>query len=80
MKAKLSYKVRKLAKGLLPFYLFTFLPLLTGCSDFLEITPQEIIVLDKFWNEETDVENMVAGCYSRMQRESARSSFWASSS
>ena len=25
MKAKLSYKVRKLAKGLLPFYLFTFI-------------------------------------------------------
>ena len=40
---------------------------LVSCSDFLEIEPQELIVLDKFWNEEADVENMVAGCYSTMQ-------------
>jgi len=40
---------------------------LCSCSDFLEITPQETIVLDKFWNEEADVENIVAGCYSSMQ-------------
>ena len=38
-----------------------------SCSDFLEIAPLETIVLDKFWNEETDVENVVAGCYSAMQ-------------
>ena len=50
---------------LFPLSSFLFI----SCSDFLEITPQEIIVLDKFWNEETDVENMVAGCSSRMQRE-----------
>ena len=42
---------------------------LTSCSDFLEITPQETIVLDKFWNEETDVENVVAGCYVAMQEQ-----------
>ena len=35
---------------------------LTSCSDFLEIEPLELIVLDKFWNEEADVENVVAGC------------------
>ena len=40
---------------------------LTSCSDFLEIEPLELIVLDKFWNEEADVENVVAGCYSAMQ-------------
>ena len=40
---------------------------LTYCSDFLEIEPLELIVLDKFWNEEADVENVVAGCYSAMQ-------------
>ena len=39
----------------------------TSCSDFLEIEPLELIVLDKFWNEEADVENVVAGCYSAMQ-------------
>jgi len=41
--------------------------LFTACSDFLEIEPQETIVLDKFWNEETDVENVLADCYSTMQ-------------
>ena len=39
----------------------------SSCSDFLEIEPLELIVLDKFWNEEADVENVVAGCYSAMQ-------------
>ncbi|MBQ4391768.1 MAG: RagB/SusD family nutrient uptake outer membrane protein [Prevotella sp.] len=48
-----------------------------ACSDFLEIEPQEIIVLDKFWNEESDVENMVAGCYSTMQQEAVVSRMMA---
>ena len=43
--------------------------LLASCSDFLAISPLETIVLDKFWNEETDVENVVAGCYSSMQEQ-----------
>jgi len=38
-----------------------------SCSDFLEIEPLNEIVLEKFWNEESDVENIVAGCYSAMQ-------------
>lgn len=40
---------------------------LNSCSDFLEIESLNDIVLDKFWNEESDVENVVAGCYSAMQ-------------
>ncbi len=39
---------------------------LTGCSDFLEVEPQNVITLDQFWNEETDVKNIIAGCYSGM--------------
>ena len=60
---------------LAPLSISTSLPLgglgwaLTSCSDFLEITPQETIVLDKFWNEEADVQNVVAGCYSAMQEQ-----------
>lgn len=42
-------------------------PVLTSCGNFLEIAPLETIVLEKFWNEETDVENVVAGCYAAMQ-------------
>ncbi len=39
---------------------------LTGCSDFLEVEPQNIITQEQFWNEETDVKNIIAGCYSGM--------------
>ena len=41
----------------------------SSCSDFLEIEPLNDIVLEKFWNEESDVENIVAGCYSAMQNQ-----------
>ncbi len=39
---------------------------LSGCSDFLEVEPQNVITLEQFWNEETDVKNIIAGCYSGM--------------
>lgn len=40
---------------------------LTSCSDFLDIDAQDKITLDKYWNEKSDVDAMVAGCYSGMQ-------------
>ena len=43
--------------------------LLSSCGDFLEIEPQNEIVLEKFWNEKADVDNIVAGCYSALQSE-----------
>jgi hypothetical protein len=42
---------------------------LTSCSDFLEIEPQNEIILEKFWNEKADVDAIIAGCYSGMQEE-----------
>lgn len=39
----------------------------SSCSDFLELEPLNEIVLEKFWNEEGDVEDIVRGCYSAMQ-------------
>ena len=42
---------------------------LTSCSDFLEIEPQNEIILEKFWNEKADVDAIIAGCYSGMQSE-----------
>ena len=39
----------------------------TGCSDFLEIEPLNEIIMDKFWTEKADVDNIIAGCYSGMQ-------------
>ncbi len=40
---------------------------LSSCSDFLEIEPQNEIILEKFWNEKADVNTILAGCYSGMQ-------------
>lgn len=40
--------------------------MLAGCGDYLEVEPQNVITLEKFWNEEKDVENVVAGCYNEM--------------
>lgn len=39
----------------------------SSCSDFLEIEPQNEIILEKFWNEKADVDGIIAGCYSGMQ-------------
>lgn len=42
---------------------------LSSCSDFLEIEPQNVIVLEKFWNEKADVEGVISGCYNKLQSE-----------
>ena len=41
----------------------------SSCSDFLEIKPQNEIILEQFWNEKADVDAIIAGCYSGMQSE-----------
>lgn len=41
----------------------------TSCEDFLEVKSLDKIALSNFWNEESDVENMVMGCYSGMQQQ-----------
>ena len=40
---------------------------LTSCGDYLEIEPRNIITEDNFWDEKSDVEGMVLGCYAKMQ-------------
>ena len=67
------YKLRKSAKAFLPFYLFALLfPFFSSCSDFLEVKPLDKIILEDFWNEKADVENIVMGCYSALQSEDVR--------
>ena len=44
----------------------------SSCSDFLEIKPQSEIILEDFWNEKADVENIVAGCYSALMEDGVR--------
>ena len=45
---------------------FLFSVVLASCSDFLEIKQMNEIILEDFWNEKTDVENVVTGCYAEM--------------
>ena len=40
---------------------------LSSCSDFLDIEPRNLVILEQFWNEKTDVDNSVAGCYEGLQ-------------
>lgn len=40
---------------------------LSSCSDFLEVEPQNEIILEKFWNEKADVDGIIGGCYSGLQ-------------
>ncbi len=44
--------------------------ILVSCGDFLEITPRHIVTEDNFWDEKTDVDQMVIGCYTAMQQSS----------
>ena len=55
----------KIFSYLLPLTSYLFLT--ASCSDFLEVKPLDQIVLGNFWNEESDVENVMAGCYLAMQ-------------
>lgn len=46
--------------------------MLASCADFLEIKPQNEIIMEDFWNEKADVENIVAGCYSALLGDGVR--------
>ncbi|MBQ7966339.1 MAG: RagB/SusD family nutrient uptake outer membrane protein [Bacteroidaceae bacterium] len=54
---------RKLIIGLIGCMGLTF----TSCGDFLNLEPLNEIILENFWNEKSDVENIVAGCYASLQ-------------
>lgn len=38
-----------------------------SCGDFLEIYPLTMVYEDNYWNEKADVDQIVTGCYTRMQ-------------
>ena len=42
---------------------------LVGCGDFLTIEPKNFVSEDNFWNEKTDIDQMVTGTYTKMQDE-----------
>ena len=68
METTLLYKVRKMAKGFLPFYLFTLLPLFASCEDMLK--PESDLVEyeeDHTLNHATDSVYSVMGIINKMQ-------------
>ena len=70
MKQTIYYKVRKMAKGILPFYLFTLLPLMTSCVDTV-ILPDNKTVDDDFWQKKSEVDAVVSTAYAQLRDESA---------
>ena len=63
-------KIRKNSISLMALTLGVMSPgMLTSCGDFLDIPPQNETVLENFWNEKTDVQAVIAGCYSQLQSE-----------
>ena len=40
---------------------------LVSCGDFLEIEPKTFVSENNFWNEKSDVDNMVTGVYTKLQ-------------
>lgn len=75
MKTNIINKVKKLKRSSIvktAGVLAMCLPLssaLTSCSDYLNVEPLEQITLENFWTEKADVENMIAGCYERLQQQ-----------
>jgi len=43
--------------------------LLTSCSDFLDITPLNKVVLENFWTQKSEVNAVLMGCYESLESE-----------
>lgn len=68
MKTKYFSYIIKGAKGLLPIYLFTLLPLFVSCSDFLDQESENVIYADKdHLGNATDTIYSVTGIMNKLQ-------------
>lgn len=68
MSTTIYNKVSKSVKKVLPVCLFTFLPLLTSCNDWLDVLPNNEQVTDKYWKSKEDVESVIASGYYYMRQ------------
>ena len=71
MEKKIYNKVQKVVKGVLPLSLLTFLPLLNSCNDFLDLKPQNEVVLENFWKEKADAASVLTSCYESLESNDA---------
>ena len=67
MKTNIVNKVRALAKGLLPFYLFTLLPLFTACDDYLTTESQSSLSTDNSYSTAANIDQALTGVYGAMK-------------
>src|SRR5664280_2811266 len=44
-----------------------FLLLASGCSDYLDVKPENQLVIEDFWKKGSDVEAVVRSCYRSME-------------
>ena len=56
---------RKFIIGLMGLMVLTF----NSCNDFLDLEPLNEIILENFWNEKSDVQNIVTSCYATLQEQ-----------
>ena len=70
MKVTIINKVKKMAKSVIPFYLFTLLPLFASCVDTV-ILPDNKTVDDDFWQKKSEVDAIVAAAYAQLRDASA---------
>lgn len=71
MEKTIINKVQKVAKGALPLSLLTLLPLFSSCNDFLDIQPQNEVVLENFWKEKADAASVLTSCYESLESNDA---------
>ncbi|WP_088655142.1 RagB/SusD family nutrient uptake outer membrane protein [Geofilum rhodophaeum] len=53
-------------KLLFILFLLPGLMIFSGCSDWLDLRPESEIVLEDYWQDENDVNQVLAGCYRAM--------------
>lgn len=66
MNTSLSNKVKVSGKWVLPFYLFTLLPLLTSCNDWLDVDPKSQIREEDHFSREGGFKDQLTGVYTKM--------------
>lgn len=63
MKTTITDKIWAKAKGLLPCYLLTLLPLLTACSDYLDTPSKSALSADDMYSTPANVDKALTGVY-----------------
>ena len=67
MKTDILNKVWAKTKGLLPIYLFTLLPFMAGCSDYLDVDPASDIRADNFYQTPAQADAALTGLYGTLK-------------